>query len=1071
MCEDALAQALRDLRARNTEPRGAMLALAAVTGRLVGAGLRDNSATRATMLRELLRELAWTGLCRARGQENGSRPPTGADRFPEDPAADFRASHPDREAWSAVWYRFLSDDAPPVAALERVAGLARASLWRRQRDGIALLWQALLRAEAEARRGLVGPDVPPPAAADAAQRERAASILRGVKDALARGLPDALGLDAAERRLILSHSWDSLDLYRLRQALTWSDERYALDERFVDLSLLIDLGEDAPMERWRLQERRYQSLDAALADQPDRTFVVLGAPGSGKSTLLRHHELGMMLDGLRGATERISVFVPLSRYGSRDDDVLLPPMTWLATGWAAEHPDLPPLPTLLAEQRVTLLLDALNEMPHRDADGYLARVARWQVFVTDLAERLPGNRVIFSCRSLDYSAPLSSKRQTVPQLRIEALDDAKVRSFLDVYCPRQASAVWESLKDQPQLGLLRTPFLLRMLAQQAERLRRPPTGRAALFSSFVRGALQGEVLGGNPRFLSGPLLSARDRQRIVDLRQWPRPFDLPGAGLFPPLSDLAYAMQDQRGSTEAAQIRLPYEAALDALEAALPVEQAEAVLLAGCDLGILDQDRGRDELLFRHQLLQEYFAARRLAAAPHAVLAAGEWRADRISPTVEALIATLPPAEPLPPLPSTGWEETMLLAAAMTPDQDAFVDELAESNLPLAGRCAAQPESKVTEPMKERLRWALVDRSRDDKADLRARIAAGEALGELGDPRFKRCVSAEGVEYLLPPMVRVPAGTYTIGSNEGIYPEEAPEHQVWLDAFWIGQFPVTNAEYACFIKAGGYEDKRWWVGEAAQRWWRGEGTGDGLRANVQDLLTRYVSSPQLLLHHRELGIYSSSELAFLEAALLMDDIDLQHLLDSRYASHAIRRPRYWQMHPFLVATSPVAGVSWFEAVAFCRWLGAIVQMDVSLPSEAEWEASCQVRSVTEGVERGLPAVAGNSIDTRLFRPSPIGVFSLGNDGMCSDMIGNVSEWTRSIDYELFAYPYVCGDGRESLDTSGDMYRITRGGGWNNSHVDSRRECRTCIHPSIQSEHTGFRLVAVVNIQSQGDSSV
>lgn len=803
MREDALAQALRDLRARNTEPRGAMLALAAVTGRLVGAGLRDNSATRATMLRELLRELAWTGLCRARGLENGSRPPTDADRFPEDPAADFRASHPDREAWSAVWYRFLSDDAPPVAALERVAGLARASLWRRQRDGIALLWQALLRAEAEARRGLVGPDVPPPAAPDAAQRERAASILRGVKDALAQGLPDALGLDAAERRLILSHSWDSLDLYRLRQALTWSDERYALDERFVDLSLLVDLGEDAPTERWRLQERRYQSLDAALADQPDRAFVVLGAPGSGKSTLLRRHELGLMLDGLRGATERISVFVPLSRYGSRDDDVLLPPMTWLATGWAAEHPDLPPLPTLLAEQRVTLLLDALNEMPHRDAEGYLARVARWQTFVTDLAERLPGNRVIFSCRSLDYSAPLSSKRQAVPQLRIEALDDAKVRSFLDAYCPRQANAVWESLKDQPQLGLLRTPFLLRMLAQQAERLRRPPTGRAALFSSFVRGALQGEVLGGNPRFLSGPLLSARDRQRIVDLRQWPRPFDLPGSGLFPPLSDLAYAMQDQRGSMEAAQIRLPYEAALDALETALPVEQAEAVLLAGCDLGILDQDRGRDELLFRHQLLQEYFAARRLAAAPHAVLAAGEWRADRISPTVEALIATLPPAEPLPPLPSTGWEETMLLAAAMTPDQDAFVDELAESNLPLAGRCAAQPESRVTEPVKERLRWALVDRSRDAKADLRARIAAGEALGELGDPRFKRCVSAEGVEYLLPPMVRVPAGNYTIGSNEGIYPEEAPEHQVWLDAFWIGQFPVTNAEYACFIKAGG----------------------------------------------------------------------------------------------------------------------------------------------------------------------------------------------------------------------------------------------------------------------------
>jgi len=1065
----ALVKALRDLRARNAEPRGAILQLAVVTDCLRRMGLRDGRAERAAMLRELLRDLAWTGLCQARGLVNGSRPPMSADCFPADPAADFRGDHADRQAWSAVWYRFLSDEAPSGDALQQVAGMARPTFWRRQKAGVALLGQALKAAELEARRGLPGPDVPPPRAPDAAQRAEAEAILQRVKAALAADRPDALALEAAERRLILGRSWDSLDLYRLRQALLWSDERYQLDERFVDLSLLIDLGEDAPTERWRLQERRYQSLDAALAEQPDPAFVVLGAPGAGKSTLLRHHELGMMLDGLRGATERISVFVPLSRYGSQDDDFAAPPLTWLASGWAAEHPDLPPMPTLLAEQRVTLLLDAVNEMPHRNADGYLARVGRWQAFVADLAARLPGNRVVFSCRSLDYSAPLSSKDLAVPQLRIEPLSNKKVRAFLGTYCPRQADRVWASLKDQPQLGLLRTPFLLRMLALQAERQRHVPTGRAALFSSFIRGALRNEVQGGNRRFLSGSLLSSRDRQRILDLRQWPRPFDLPGSGLFPQLADLAYVMQDNRGSTEAAQIRLPYDTALDLLEATLPVEHAEAVLLAGCDLGVLDQERSKDELHFRHQLLQEYFAARKLAAAPRADLATSEWRADRISPTVAEQIASLAPAEPLPPLSATGWEETMLLASAMTADQDAFVEQLADRNLPLAGRCAAQPESKVTEPLKERLRWALVNRSRDAKADLRARIAAGEALGELGDPRFKRCVSAEGVEYLLPPMVRVPAGNYTIGSNEGIYPEEAPEHQVWLDAFWIGQFPVTNAEYACFIKDGGYEDERWWVGEAAQRWWRGEGTGDGLRANVQDLLTRYCVSPQLLVRDRAMGIYSSTELAFLEAALLMDDSELQQLLDVKYASHVIRLPKYWQVHPFGVSTTPVAGVSWFEALAYCRWLCGIVPMEVSLPSEAEWEASCHVDAMIASAECGMGPDGSNSVDCRLFRPSPIGVFSLNHESGPVDMIGNVSEWTRSIDYDLFAYPYESSDGRESLETPYDVYRMTRGGGWNNSRVDSRVACRTCIHPSIQSEHTGFRLVSAASAQIQGGS--
>jgi hypothetical protein len=59
-------------------------------------------------------------------------------------------------------------------------------------------------------------------------------------------------------------------------------------------------------------------------------------------------------------------------------------------------------------------------------------------------------------------------------------------------------------------------------------------------------------------------------------------------------------------------------------------------------------------------------------------------------------------------------------------------------NLALAGRCAAQPEVSISEALKDRVRRALVERTQDPGADLRARIAAGLALGELGDPRFVR---------------------------------------------------------------------------------------------------------------------------------------------------------------------------------------------------------------------------------------------------------------------------------------------------------------------------------------------
>ena len=79
-----------------------------------------------------------------------------------------------------------------------------------------------------------------------------------------------------------------------------------------------------------------------------------------------------------------------------------------------------------------------------------------------------------------------------------------------------------------------------------------------------------------------------------------------------------------------------------------------------------------------------------------------------------------------------------MLAAAMARDPDRFVTDLMPQNLALAGRCVAQPEVSVSEALQDKVRRALVERTQDPSADLRARIAAGLALGELGDPRFVR---------------------------------------------------------------------------------------------------------------------------------------------------------------------------------------------------------------------------------------------------------------------------------------------------------------------------------------------
>jgi formylglycine-generating enzyme required for sulfatase activity len=63
-----------------------------------------------------------------------------------------------------------------------------------------------------------------------------------------------------------------------------------------------------------------------------------------------------------------------------------------------------------------------------------------------------------------------------------------------------------------------------------------------------------------------------------------------------------------------------------------------------------------------------------------------------------------------------------------------------------------------------------------------------------------------GVEYLEPPLCDVPAGDFLMGSpakhQYGSSPDERLQHRVRLRAYQIGVYPVTVAEYTCFIRSG-----------------------------------------------------------------------------------------------------------------------------------------------------------------------------------------------------------------------------------------------------------------------------
>jgi len=55
-------------------------------------------------------------------------------------------------------------------------------------------------------------------------------------------------------------------------------------------------------------------------------------------------------------------------------------------------------------------------------------------------------------------------------------------------------------------------------------------------------------------------------------------------------------------------------------------------------------------------------------------------------------------------------------------------------------------------------------------------------------------------EFLEPKVVLIPADWFLMGSEHG-QENERPVHRVWVDAFYLGAYQITNAEYAHFLRS------------------------------------------------------------------------------------------------------------------------------------------------------------------------------------------------------------------------------------------------------------------------------
>src|SRR4030042_411332 len=87
-------------------------------------------------------------------------------------------------------------------------------------------------------------------------------------------------------------------------------------------------------------------------------------------------------------------------------------------------------------------------------------------------------------------------------------------------------------------------------------------------------------------------------------------------------------------------------------------------------------------------------------------------------------------------------------------------------------------------------------------------IAAEERISEKQNPQAQESLTALYTKKVTGkdrvPMVLIPAGEFQVGDpfNEGLV-DERPVHAVYLDAFYIDIYEVTNAQYARFLNEYG----------------------------------------------------------------------------------------------------------------------------------------------------------------------------------------------------------------------------------------------------------------------------
>lgn len=147
------------------------------------------------------------------------------------------------------------------------------------------------------------------------------------------------------------------------------------------------------------------------------------------------------------------------------------------------------------------------------------------------------------------------------------------------------------------------------------------------------------------------------------------------------------------------------------------------------------------------------------------------------------------------------------------------------------------------------------------------------------------------------------------------------------------------------------------------------------------------------------------------------------------------------------AKHPVAGVTWYGAMAYAAWI------DKRLPTEAEWEVACcgGLENPTYPSGEDIEKTEANffSADT-----TPVMSYPANGYGLY-DMAGNVYEWCLDW-YEYNYYEYSSQEPDFPKGPIQGVYRVLRGGCWKSLKEDLRCSKRHRNNPGAANGTYGFR---------------